>query len=153
MLGKFMEGKLSPKEEDYLRALYEVIKQKGFARVKDLARELGRKPSTIVEMVKKLQEEGYVNYEKYGGITLTPRGKETAEIIEKRHDTFLRFLKIVMVPEEIALRDAHILEHKLDPKTILQFIRLVEFLETFYAQSFLEEFKEYCRKKESSTRE
>ncbi|MGB9895982.1 MAG: metal-dependent transcriptional regulator, partial [Thermoproteota archaeon] len=91
--------------------------------------------------------------EKYGGITLTPRGKETAEIIEKRHDTFLRFLKIVMVPEEIALRDAHILEHKLDPKTILQFIRLVEFLETFYAQSFLEEFKEYCRKKESSTRE
>ncbi|MGB9709062.1 MAG: metal-dependent transcriptional regulator [Infirmifilum sp.] len=141
-----MKLKITPRKEDYLRAIYRITKEKGFARVRDIAKELEKKPSSVVEMVRKLQAEGYVNYEKYGGVTLTPKGKEVAEIIEMRYYTFLKLLRLILVPEDIALKDAHVLEHMLDPKTTLQFIRLVEFLETRF-QNFEEEFSAYCRRK------
>ena len=149
-----MSDGLSARAEDYLRAAYEIIKQKGYTRIKDVAGKLSVQPSTAVEMMKKLHENGLVFYEKYGGITLTPRGKEVAEAIKERHDTFKRFLEIILVPKGIALKDAHILEHQLDSKTILQFTKFVEFVTSAsttkhprFVERWLEQFKRYCETK------
>ncbi|MGC8999288.1 MAG: metal-dependent transcriptional regulator [Candidatus Bathyarchaeia archaeon] len=149
-----MKISVSRKVEDYLRTIYEIVKAKGYARVKDISRVLGVKPSTVVEMMKKLHEQGFIIYEKYGGITLTSRGEEIAEAVKRRHDTFKRFLEIILVPEDVAAKDAHILEHQLDPKTILQFTRFVEFItqaaETErprFIKRWIEEFKEYCERR------
>lgn len=61
---------ISGRVEDYLKAVYAVIEQKGYARIKDISRELGVKPSSVVEMMmRKLHSRGFVVYEKYGGIT------------------------------------------------------------------------------------
>ena len=144
---------ISGRAEDYLRSIYEIVERKGFARIKDIARELNVKPSSVVEMMKKLQEMNLVVYEKYEGVRLTNKGKELAEVIEKRHETFRRFLEIILVPKDVALRDAHILEHRLHPKTILQFTRFVEFITSYadhprFIKRWLEEFKKYCEKKE-----
>ena len=100
---------ISSKAEDYLRAIYEIVNQKGFVRIKDIARELDVKPPTVVEMMKKLDDKRLVTYEKYGGITLTERGKQIAELIENRHETFKNFLEILLVPKDTALKDAYIL--------------------------------------------
>jgi DtxR family Mn-dependent transcriptional regulator len=145
------DNRISSKAEDYLRAIYEIVARKGFVRIKDLARELEVKPPTVVEMMKKLDAKGLVIYEKYSGVTLTDRGKEIAEIIEKRHETFREFLEILLVPKDIALKDAHILEHELHSKTILQFSRFVDFIAKYserpmFMKRWLEEFKKYCER-------
>lgn len=147
-----MVYEISGRAEDYLRSIYEIIECKGFARVKDIARELDVRPSSVVEMLRKLQKVGLIIYEKYGGIKLTGKGKEIAEVIEKRHQTFRQFLELILVPKDVALRDAHILEHRLHPKTILQLTRFVEFIMSHpdhprFIRKWQNEFKRYCEKK------
>jgi DtxR family Mn-dependent transcriptional regulator len=148
------DPRISSKAEDYLRAIYEIVKQKGFVRIKDIARELEVKPPTVVEMMKKLDAKALVVYEKYGGITLTDRGREIAELVENRHETFREFLEILLIPKDIALKDAHILEHQLQPKTIQQFSRFVNFIQgcsdrPMFMKRWLEEFKKYCERTEA----
>ncbi|MCW4024542.1 MAG: metal-dependent transcriptional regulator [Candidatus Bathyarchaeota archaeon] len=147
-----MESNISSKAEDYLRTIHESTSQKGFVRIKDIARELDITSSTVVEMMKKLNTKGLVNYEKYGGITLTERGTEIALIVEKRHETFRNILEILLVPKDIALKDAHILEHKLQPKTILQFSRFLDLITTpeqpMFIKKWTDNFKKYCESHE-----
>ncbi|MCK5627606.1 metal-dependent transcriptional regulator [Candidatus Bathyarchaeota archaeon] len=147
-----MRMEVTGKAEDYLRGIYEITQQKGFARIRDIANNLTVKPSSAVEMVRKLDRLQLVRYEKYGGVLLTTKGKEMAEVIEKRHETFKKFLEIILVPENVALKDAHVLEHRLQPKTILQFSKFVDFIEnaqenpTFFKKWRIA-FKKYCESK------
>lgn len=148
---KTVKKTLTGRSEDYLRGLYEIVEQKGYARIKDVARELVVQPSSVVEMMKKLDQKGLVAYEKYGGITLTSEGEEIARAVVKRHETFKKFLEIILVPKDIALKDAHVLEHRLDPKTILQLTRFVDFITTTaehprFVGRWIEHFKRYCEK-------
>jgi len=57
-----MNESVSGRVEDYLRAVYEIIEQKGYARIKDISRELGVRPSSVVEMMRKLHDRGFVIY-------------------------------------------------------------------------------------------
>jgi DtxR family Mn-dependent transcriptional regulator len=146
-----MNEALSERTEDYLRAVYEIVERKGYARIKDIAREARIQPPSAVEMMKKLDQMGFIAYEKYGAITLTSKGQEIARAVRKRHETFKKFLEIILVPKEIALKDSHLLEHKLDPKTVLQFTRFVEFITSApehpkFVGRWLEQFKKYCEK-------
>ncbi len=147
-----MKEALTGRTEDYLRGIYEIIERKGYARIKDIVRELNVRPSTVVEMMKKLDHIGLVVYEKYGGITLTSQGEEIARAVRERHETFKKFLEIILVPKNVALKDAHMLEHQLDTKTILQFTRFVEFITSApehpkFVKRWLEQFKRYCKTK------
>jgi DtxR family Mn-dependent transcriptional regulator len=153
-----MSTGVSSTAEDYLRTIYELISQKGFVRIKDIARELEITSSTVVEMMKKLDKKGFVNYEKYGGITLTDRGYEIAVTVEKRHETFKKLLEILLVPKDTALKDAHILEHQLNSKTILQFSRFLEFMTMYpnrsmFIKKWLDEFKKYCERPQISSKQ
>ena len=149
-----MHKSVSGRVEDYLRTVYEIIEQKGYARIKDISKELEVKPSTVVEMMRKLRNRDFVVYEKYGGITLTPKGRKVAEAVKTRHDTFKKFLEIILVPEDVAAKDAHVLEHRLDSKTILQFTRFVEFITRAtsadrpkFMRRWMEQFRKCCEEK------
>ena len=146
-----MKDGLSRRTEDYLRGIHDILERKGYARIKDITRELGVQPATATEMMRKLDRKGFIIYEKYGGVTLTPRGEEMAKAVSERHETFRRFLEIILVPKDIALKDAHVFEHQLDPKTILQFTKFVEFISQApehprFVGRWLEQFKDYCEK-------
>jgi DtxR family transcriptional regulator, manganese transport regulator len=148
-----MRGIVSGRAEDYLRAVYEIVQQKGCARTNDISKELNVQQPTVVEMMKKLHNRGFVIYEKYGGISLTPEGKDIVKVVKKRHDTFQKFLKLISVPEDIASKDADVLEHLLHPETILQFKRFVDFIDHAsatghprFVERWIEQFKEYCEK-------
>ena len=150
-----MDGKLSVRVEDYLRSIYEVIERKGYARIKDISKEMSLKPSSVVGMMRKLRQCGFIIYEKYGEIRLTPRGNEVTIELKKRRDTFEKFLEIILVPKEIAEKDAHILEHQLEPKTIQQFSRFVGFITQTTSDEHLKsidtlmrEFRKYCKNDE-----
>ena len=75
--------KLAPRLEDYLETIYLLEKKNGVARVKEIAKERNVKMPTVTEVLKRLSEKGYINYEKYGFATTTEKGKEYAEKIYK----------------------------------------------------------------------
>jgi len=146
-----MNEPLSGRTEDYLKGLHELIERKGYARIKDIARELSVQPSSAVEMMKKLDRKRLVMYEKYGGITLTPEGEEIARAVKGRHETFKKFLGLILVPQDVAVKDAHVLEHRLDPKTTLQLTRFVDFVTRTAErpdsqERWMEQFRSYCEK-------
>ncbi len=64
--------------EDYLEKIHLLIVKKGYARPIDIASELNLAPSSVTRMLQKLDEYGYVVYEKYRGIVLTATGKHIA---------------------------------------------------------------------------
>ena len=56
-------------------------------------------------MVRRLYEQGYLNYEKYRGISLTQQGTSVAISIPDRHILLTEFLIIIGVNEDIANMD------------------------------------------------
>jgi DtxR family Mn-dependent transcriptional regulator len=88
----------------------------------------------------------YVNYRKYDGKTLTLQGKEIASAVKERHDIIRAFLKIIKVPQNIANKDACTIEHHLNPKTIEQIKKLVDFVDNAPGcPKWVEHFEEYCK--------
>ncbi|MBD3389636.1 MarR family transcriptional regulator [Candidatus Micrarchaeota archaeon] len=138
---------LSQKAEDYLEAILLIAEEKGYARPRDIAKKLGVRPPSVTEMLLKLSESGYIEYEKYGEAVLTPQGMSEAGKVKKRHEIFEKLLRMLLVPQDIAGKDACILEHNLHHKTNKQISRFVEFVELFEGgPAFLEHFKAYSEK-------
>ncbi|NPV51302.1 MAG: metal-dependent transcriptional regulator [Candidatus Methanofastidiosum sp.] len=115
-------------EEDYLKAILNITENKGFARTKDVAKALGVRPATTVEMLKKLEEKGLIKREHYGPTVLTEKGTKIATITMKKHKVLLDFFKMILVPEEEAEKDACDMEHNLSKVTNEQLIKFMAFL-------------------------
>lgn len=134
----------SERTEDYLEALAEIIDEKGFAKVKDISELLCISPSSVTEMFQKLKENGYVNYEKYRGVTLTNKGFNIAMRTKKRHETLKDFLCILGVPDMIANEDACRIEHVVNAETMKRLTKFVSFVQDFEeSPRWLNHFKHY----------
>ena len=136
---------LSRKAEDYLEAILNITEEKGYTRTKDIAMALDIKPPSVVEMLKRLNEMGLVEYQRYAGVRLTTEGTEIAQVVKERHETIRAFLEILQVPKKIADSDACIIEHELRPETIQQLKNFVRFVKSApdYPQ-WLEHFETFC---------
>lgn len=140
-----MKNNLSRKAEDYLEAIYVISQKKGIVRIRDICKELGTKPPSVVEMVRKLADQGYLIYKKNEGVNLTAEGEEVGRVIKDRHSTIFAFLKFIGVPEKIADEDACVIEHELNSKTVEQIKNLVSFIETAPDHpQWLDHFAVYC---------
>jgi Mn-dependent DtxR family transcriptional regulator len=115
--------------EDYLEKIYELIRGKGYARVSDIASELNLQPSSVTKMVQKLDEAGYLHYEKYRIITLTPEGEKLGKAMGQRHRMLEGFLRLLGVPEETIQTDVEGIEHHVSPATVKGLQELVGFFE------------------------
>ena len=72
--------------QDYLKAIYAAVEWGGPATsVSALAARMGVSASTASETVRRLADEGLVHHERYGGISLTGRGREAALAMVRRH--------------------------------------------------------------------
>lgn len=85
----------SESTEDHLERIQELIEQKGYARVADLASTLRLSTGAVSNMVRRLAERGFVNYERYRGFTLTPTGRQVAQHVKARHKILTEFLELV----------------------------------------------------------
>lgn len=85
---------LSYTEENYLKALLKLTMDSGYkeAGTNGLATLLAVKPATVNNMLKKLKEKSLVDYEKYGKIALTVKGKKMAIDIIRKHRLWETFL-------------------------------------------------------------
>ena len=78
--------------EDYLERILMLRQKNGTVRSIDIARELDySKPSVSVAM-KRLRENGYLQMDPDGLITLLPPGEEIAQRIYARHQLLTEFL-------------------------------------------------------------
>ena len=136
---------LTRKAEDYLEAIFTINRKKGYVKVRDVALYLKIKPPSVSEMAKKLDCRGLVVYRKYDGVTLTQKGKEIGALVRDRHETIRSFLEIIGVPKNIADEDACVIEHELNPETMIQIKNLVRFVKTApdYPK-WLDHFEIFC---------
>ena len=103
---------MNKNQEDYLKAIYELGGAENSVANKDLARKLNISPPSVSEMLLKLLKEGYIDYAKYKGITLTPLGIMTSEKIKRSHHLWEVFLieKLGFHEDEVH-EEAEKLEH------------------------------------------
>jgi Mn-dependent DtxR family transcriptional regulator len=114
--------------EDYLETIYELVQHKGYAPLADVADYLNVRPPSVTTMVRRLDQGGLLNYERYRGIQLTEKGMNIAKIIHDRHSVLSEFLKMIGVSERIANEDAESMEHHLHPQTMQRLIELMNIL-------------------------
>ncbi|MGE5544627.1 MAG: transcriptional regulator MntR [Bacillota bacterium] len=117
---------LTASMEDYLEMVYRLSRENGFTRVSELASALNVQPPSVSKMIQRLAEQGMVNYEKYGYIILTRKGKKLGKELMYRHQVVEDFLRLLGVTEGL-LEQTEKIEHTLNPQTLKELARLVKF--------------------------
>lgn len=115
----------TPRVEDYVEVVYELILEKGYARVIDIGQHLHVSSPTATKMVQRLAEEGLVVYERYRGIALTEAGTELAKKVRHRHGIVMQFLRLLGIDEATAHKETEGLEHHLQEETLARLAELV----------------------------
>lgn len=117
--------------EDYLERIYALIKEKGYARVSDIAEALQVSPSTVTRMVQKLDEQDLLEYERYRGLSLTAEGERVGRSIHKRHKALEAFLDLLGIHDKATIeQDIEGIEHHISSKTLHRLTQLVDFFES-----------------------
>ena len=119
----------TPSMEDHIEQIYLLIEQKGYARVSDIAEALSVLPSSVTKMVQKLDKDGYLIYEKYRGLTLTPKGNKLGKRLVQRHELLEQFLRFIGVDEQRIYEDVEGIEHHLSWNSIERIADLVQLME------------------------
>ena len=129
--------------EDYLERILLLSEEGGHARVTEIANLLGIRKASVTEMISKLKANGYVDFEKYGTITLTEKGRKIAIEVKERHDILKSFLVLIGVNEDDANNDCCVMEHNLSEETIEKMKVFIEFLQEKNQKDVFERLKEY----------
>lgn len=103
--------------EDYLEAMLMMKEQHGYVRSIDVAEHLGVTKPSVTYATKRLRENGYIEMDRDGLITLTDRGMAIAAKMLDRHHTLTKFLIALGVDEKTAEEDACKIEHDISQQT------------------------------------
>lgn len=108
------EAKISENIEEYLEVLYRNGSNKEQVSTTQLSKDLGIAPGSVTQMLKKLEDLGYIEYTPYKGATLTDAGMKIAQKITRKHRILEKFLSdILKIKEENIHEQACEMEHSL----------------------------------------
>ncbi|HEV2672034.1 MAG TPA: metal-dependent transcriptional regulator [Gemmatimonadales bacterium] len=79
------EPQLTRSVEDYLKSVFHLTNQGGFATTSDIAEMLAVAPPSVSGMMKRLSETGLIEHVPYRGVQLTPQGRRAALQMIRRH--------------------------------------------------------------------
>ena len=100
--------------EDYLKTVYVLSRNGTAAGTSEISHTLKVAPASVTEMLKKLAENGYVDYSPYKGSTLTAKGFQEAQKIARKHRLLEKFLSDVLhIRNEEVHKQACEMEHAL----------------------------------------
>jgi DtxR family Mn-dependent transcriptional regulator len=100
--------------QEYLETLYSLEEERKPATTNEVAKRLGFSAPSVTEMLKHLDEEGYVHHEPYKGVTLTEKGRLLARKVKRKHRILERFLHdILNLRKDRAHKQACEMEHTL----------------------------------------
>ena len=121
---------LSESLGDYLESIYHLAQERGVARAKDIAAQMGVRMASVTGALHALAERRLVNYDPYSLITLTPRGERVAKDLVRRHEMLARFFNAVLaIDAKTADRNACHIEHAIEPAVLERLVKFVEFIE------------------------
>jgi len=104
--------------EDYVELVDTLIKEKGEARITDLADRLGVSKVNVSKIIQRLAKEGLVRAEPYRSIFLTPEGESLAAESRARHEIVVNFLIAHGISVSTAEVDAEGIEHHVSQETL-----------------------------------
>jgi len=113
-------NELTTVAQDYLKVIWNAQEwSREKVSTKMLADKLGVSASTASESIRKLAEQGLVDHEKYGAVTLTESGRRAALAMVRRH----RLLEAFLVTElgygwDEVHDEAEVLEHAVSDRLI-----------------------------------
>lgn len=91
---------VSANKEKYLREIYANLNDEGYTRVSLLAKSLQVSVPSASKMAKKLNEENYIEFQRYGIITLTEKGMEVCMRLLANHNVLVHFFQFIGIEEE-----------------------------------------------------
>ena len=109
--------KIQKASEDYLESMLMMKEQHGYIRSIDVADHLGVTKPSVTYATKRLRENGYIEMDRDGLITLTDRSMAIAAKMLDRHHTLTKFLIALGVDEKTAEEDACKIEHDISQQT------------------------------------
>ena len=115
--------KIQKASEDYLESMLMMKEQHGYIRSIDVADHLGVTKPSVTYATKRLRENGYIEMDRDGLITLTDRGMAIAAKMLDRHHTLTKFFIALGVDEKtaedpkVAEEDACKIEHDISQQT------------------------------------
>ena len=107
--------------QDYLKVIW-TAQEWSHEKVstKLLAERIGVSASTASESIRKLADQGLVNHEKYGGVTLTDAGRDAAIQMVRRHRLMETFLVNELGYSWDEVHDeAEVLEHAVSDRMLM----------------------------------
>ena len=120
---------LSSALEDYLETIFEIVRERKMARVKEIARRRGVRPASVTPAMRRLADLDLINYIQREYIDLTPEGERLARRVYARHKVLDRFFsEVLQVPRAISSSDACAMEHAISDHTMDHMVRFLEFL-------------------------
>jgi len=122
--------KFTTRMEDYLEVISELVELKGYATPSDISNYMSVSPPSVTKMLRRLDEDDYLEYTKYYGLKLNPKGKNLADEIRQKHSDLLEFFEIIGVDSSTANKDVEGIEHHLNPKTMKQLRKLITLLKS-----------------------
>jgi DtxR family Mn-dependent transcriptional regulator len=146
---------LSASLEDYLEAIYHIIKEKHVARSKEIAAILKVSRASVTEALRALAKRELINYAPYEAITMTTKGNKAAESVIFRHDALKQFfIEVLAVDPPVAEEGACRVEHAAPPEVIAHMISFIEFLKIGPrgGNELLQGFADYCKQGKTQKR-
>jgi DtxR family Mn-dependent transcriptional regulator len=112
--------------EDYLKAIYDLSQNEKPVSTSEISRTLKVAPASVTEMLKKLDEKGYITHSPYHGTRLTSSGRRTAANIVRKHRLLERFLHDVLKIDKTQVHDqACGMEHSLSDEAAASLCRFL----------------------------
>ena len=140
---EFQANEVSHSMAHYLVTLRDLHASQGYARVTDIADELGVTKSTVSVQIRHLKEREYVTEDKARHLSLTDAGQAVARQVIYNRTALIRFMnKVLGVEADQAEVDACKIEHLLSPATGHKLLGLVHLLlaDTPSTRGLLEKF-------------
>ena len=105
---------ISNSVEEYLEAIYKYHEEGEPAKTTGLAKKLNVSPPSVTEMIKRLADKGFIEYEPYKGAILTGKGMALAQRVVRKHRLLECFLQDFLgLKREKVHSEACELEHSL----------------------------------------
>jgi DtxR family Mn-dependent transcriptional regulator len=116
----------------YLLAIHKLKESKGYARVTDIAHEMGLTKGSVSTALTNLKKRDLVIEDESKFLSLSPSGHEAVHGILSSRTLLYYFLKdIIGVNEEVAHKDSCLMEHLMSTETREKFF---EFMKTICSE-------------------
>lgn len=103
--------------QDYLAAIYDLAGSDRPVIGARLAKHMGISAPAVTEAIQRLSRGGYVKVGRGKALSLTPKGREVAEVMARRHRLLERWLTDSLgLDWTDAHEEAHRLEHAISPR-------------------------------------